>query len=94
VRFDLVSNTETTASLAGVLAGFAANGQPLDGIGRELGALDAMTVGAINAEARSGLFDWSRLLIVIVGDKAAVLPQLKKAGFPDPVLADTEGRLQ
>jgi zinc protease len=94
VRFSLVSSTETTASLAEVLAEFAANGQPLDGMARELGALDAVTAEAINAEARSGLFDWSQLLIVIVGDKAAVLPQLKQAGFPDPVTADTEGRLQ
>lgn len=94
VRFSLVSSTETTTSLAEVLAEFAVNGQPLDSIGREFLALDAVTAEALNAEARSGLFDWSTLLIVIVGDKAAVLPQLKGAGFPDPLIADAEGRLQ
>jgi hypothetical protein len=33
-------------------------------------------------------------LIVLVGDKAAILPQLEKAGFPKPVFADAEGNIQ
>ena len=47
-----------------------------------------------NAQARSGAYAWDGLLIVLVGDKAAILPQLEKAGFPKPVFADAEGNIQ
>ncbi len=45
-----------------------------------------------NQEARSGLYDWGGLLVVMVGDKEQVLPQLEKAGFARPRLVDVEGR--
>jgi hypothetical protein len=55
-------------------------------------ALDGLTLQEVNDLARSGLYDFGKLTVVMVGDKGAVLPQLKEAGFPEPVLVDAEGR--
>ncbi len=91
VRFDLVSSAATASSLSDTLGEIIASGRPLDSVGREIAALDRLDLSGVNATAASGLFDWSKLLVVLVGDKAAVLPQLKAAGFPEPALVNPEG---
>ncbi len=91
VRYDLVSSAGTTSSLEGTLGSILSNGQPVDWATREVKALDALSLDSANAEAKSGLFGWNKLLVVLVGDKKAVLPQLEKAGFPKPELVDPEG---
>ena len=75
------------------LAGFLSQGRPADSLTSDLKALDRVTAASANAEARAGAFAWKDLLIVLVGDKATVLPQLEKAGFPKPRFADVEGTL-
>lgn len=92
-RFDLVTRAESTGGLMFTLAGFLAQGRPADSLTSDLKALDKVTLASANTEARSGPFAWKDLLVVLVGDKATVLPQLEKAGFPKPRLADTEGTL-
>lgn len=93
-RTNLVDAAATTGALAGTFAGFVADGRPLDTLRREVDALRAVDLDRANREARSGLFDWNGLLIVLVGDAKQVLSQLEKAGFPKPALADEEGRLK
>jgi hypothetical protein len=63
----------------------------VDWVSQEVNALDDITLGPANAEAKSGLFDWNKLLVVLVGDRKVVLPQLEKEGFPAPTLVDAEG---
>jgi predicted Zn-dependent peptidase len=92
VRFEAENLAATTASLADALAGLAAAGQPLDLPARQLAVLPSLTLEQVNAEARSGLYDWGSLLVVVVGDRDAVLPQLAAAGFPRPEIVDPEGR--
>jgi predicted Zn-dependent peptidase len=86
VRYDLVGTAETTGSLAGSLTELAANGRPLDGIATALASLESVDLAAVNALARSGLYDWESLLVVLVGDAASVTSQLEAAGFPRPEL--------
>ncbi len=93
-RTNLVDAAATTGSLAGSFAGFVADGRPLDTLRREVDALKGVDLEKANREARSGLYDWNGLLVVLVGDAKQVLPQLEKAGFPKLVLADEEGRLK
>ena len=91
-RYDLVESVATTNSLAGMLARIVADGRPLDALARADAALAAAGVDEVNAEARSGILDWSRLVVTLVGDRAEIEKQLKAAGFPAPVLVDDEGR--
>jgi len=86
VRYDLVGTAETTGSLAGSLTELAANGRPLDAIATSLATLEHVDLAAVNALARSGLYDWESLLVVLVGDAASVTKQLEAAGFPPPEL--------
>jgi zinc protease len=91
-RFDLVGSTETVTGQAEVLADLLASGRPLDATGRDLAALDAVALEGALRQAHSGIFDWSSLLVVLVGDRDAILPQLAAAGFPAPRVLDSEGR--
>jgi predicted Zn-dependent peptidase len=92
VRYDLVRSAETTGRLAGTFAGLVSDGRPLDALRGEAAALDTLTLDDLNAAARSGLYAWDMLTIVIVGDAAAVVPQLVEAGFGAPQRMDEEGR--
>jgi len=92
-RFELVTRAESTSGLVQTFAGFLSQGRPAGSLAADLKALDGVTLEKANTQARSGLFRWADLLVVLVGDKKAVLPQLEKAGFPKPRLADEEGNL-
>ncbi len=91
VRYDLVSTAGTTSSLESTLGSILSNGQPVDWVSQEVEALGSLSLEPANAEAKSGLFDWNKLLVVLVGDRKVVLPQLEKEGFPAPTLVDAEG---
>ena len=92
VRFEAENLGATTASLADALAELADAGQPLDLPSRQLAVLPSLTLEKVNAEARSGLYDWGSLLVVVVGDRETVVGQLAAAGFPRPEIVDAEGR--
>ena len=92
VRYDLVRVAETTGRLAGTLTGLVSDDRPLDALARSAFELRTLALDDLNGLARSGLYDWSRLTIVIVGDAAAVIPQLDQAGLGTPLRLDAEGR--
>ncbi len=91
-RYDLVRAAETTGRLAGTLAGIVSDGRPRDALARLSKELDGLQLADLNELAQSGLYDWSRLAVVIVGDAALVEPQLREAGFPAPLRLDAEGQ--
>ncbi len=91
-KHDLVEAVATTSSTAEVIAGFVVQERPLDALAKQLAALDAATLAAVNADAKSGLYDWGALTVVLVGDAVQLVPQLEKAGFPAPERVDLEGR--
>ena len=91
VRFDLETAGDTTGAAADLVAGLLRNGRPVDAMRRDLADIPATDLAAVNALASSGLYKWSDLLIVLVGDQAQVLPQLAAAGFPAPRIVDAEG---
>jgi hypothetical protein len=63
-------------------------------VAREIVALEGLALADVNAAARSGLFDFSQMLVVLVGDRAKVAVQLEQAGFANVKLADVDGGLQ
>jgi predicted Zn-dependent peptidase len=90
-RSNLVETAGTTGALTTTFAGLLSDGRPLDAVGRDLEALGAVDLASANELARSGLYDRERFLVVLVGDAETVLPRLREAGYPEPVLLDAEG---
>jgi hypothetical protein len=92
IRFDLVDAVQTTAGLADILATAARDGRPADALRRDAAALSSVDAARAGAEARGGLFGFGGMVVVLVGDRKAIQPQLEKAGLPAPALLDVEGR--
>ncbi|MEW5764542.1 MAG: M16 family metallopeptidase [Acidobacteriota bacterium] len=92
LRFDLLAAAETAGGLAGALSDALSAGRPVNALPSANAALEALEPGAVNVAARLGLFDWNSLTVVLVGDRAAVLPQLREAGLPEPESWDPEGK--
>jgi zinc protease len=92
VRFDLENAGATTGAMAGLVAELVRTDRPMDALRQDLGVVPRIDLGGINNEAKSGLYNWDDLMIVLVGDKDTVLPQLEEAGFPAPQIVDQEGR--
>jgi predicted Zn-dependent peptidase len=90
LRRRLVESAETTSSAARTLAGLVADGRPLDAVTRDLAALDAVTLEMANRHATSELYAFENLVIALVGDADAILPQLADAGIPTPLRLDPE----
>jgi predicted Zn-dependent peptidase len=86
-----VGSFETTGALARSLAVLVRSGRPLDSIGKDLAALDAVDLAGANALARSGLFEWQDCLVVLVGDREEIQKQLAAAGFGGAVEVDPTG---
>jgi predicted Zn-dependent peptidase len=91
VRYDLVRSAESTGRLAGTLTGLVSDGRPLDSLGRLASALESIALDDLNGLARSGLYAWDTLTVVIVGDAAEVVPQLVESGFGEPTRYGPDG---
>ncbi len=83
-RQDVVDSAGTTGSLLALFSGLASDGRPMDDSATYLRSLATVDLDRANREARSGLYDWDKLLVILVGDREAVTSQLKEAGFPEP----------
>jgi len=83
---------DTNQAVVGAYAANWAVGRPLGAIAEEPGQLAAVTTATALKAARDHL-DPTQLIVVAVGDKAKVLPQLQAIGRKAE-LRDTEGRPQ
>ncbi len=92
VRFDLENAGATTGEMARLVSGFVQEGRPADALRLDLAAVPGIDLDGLNALARSGLFSWDDLLVVLVGDRETVVPQLQEAGFPAPAIVDENGK--
>jgi len=95
-RASLLGRTaEALSTASGTTATFAEIGLyelPIDEPARFIQAIAA--TGATELRELAGRYlDPDRLGIVIVGDRAAIEPELRALGLPAPVLRDPEGRL-
>jgi zinc protease len=78
---------ETASQVAGAGTSLALHGLPLDEMSRFVERVEAVDVDAVSRAARSHLHP-DRLLAVVVGSEADVLPSLQKLGFGQAVFAD------
>jgi zinc protease len=90
-RHDLVERIQTTAGLADLLAVMVREGRPAGALRADAEALAKVDAARATADAKAGPYRFDGLLVVLVGDKAKVLPQLANAGVPAPELYDAEG---
>ena len=65
----------------------------MNSLAADIDAVGGMTTEQVTALAKSGIYKWDDLLIVLVGDREKIVPQLKEAGFPEPTLIDAAGQL-
>ena len=84
---------ETTDGIAGILAGNALAGVPLDELGRYAGAVQAVDPAAVR-KAADALVDPAAASIVVVGDAKTFLPGLRKAYPQVEVIPATELKLE
>ncbi|MGC4000152.1 MAG: pitrilysin family protein [Anaeromyxobacter sp.] len=94
VRHDLVEAAGTSHALAAFMAGAVREGRPAGALAADAAALARVDAAAAVAEARSGPYGFGGLTVVLVGDRARVLPQLQQAGLPAPVEAGVDGALK
>ncbi len=92
---DIVKNSAVQAfsGLSGILAtasSYVELGAPFEMLGEDLAAQSALDASALNTAARTALA-LDRGVLVLVGDKAAILPQLKDLPLPAPIEVDTWG---
>jgi len=91
LRYSFVQSGETTSGLASTLAGLVQNGRPTSDLRESLAALAEVDRDAANRISSSDTFNFEDLTIVLVGDKQAILTQLREGGFPTPVEVDADG---
>jgi zinc protease len=92
---DIVKNgaVQGFSGLSGILAtatNYAELGAPFETLGEDLVAQSSLDAAALNAAAKTAIA-LDRGVLVLVGDKAAILPQLKGLPLPAPVEVDTWG---
>jgi predicted Zn-dependent peptidase len=78
------------SGIVGSAANFVELGVPFETLGEDLAAMEKTNAAALNAQAKTAL-PLDRSVLVLVGDKATILPQLKEAGIPVPVEVDAWG---
>jgi len=91
-RSGVAEALSTAASIADAMARAVVGGRPASFLTDEVAALDAADAAAAQAAATGGAYRFGALTLVLVGDRAKVLPQLEQAGLPAPEAVDVEGR--
>ncbi len=94
LRANLVEDSETNASRLRSLTSLVRNGRAIDETRADLAALGQLDLTATNAQATSGTYAWDDLLVVLVGDRTAIVPQLEAAGLGTPVELDPSGAVR
>ncbi len=91
-RSGVAESLATARSLAQQMTAAVVAGRPATFLSDEVRSLDAASDAQADAAARAGTFGFDALTLVLVGDRAKVLPQLAEAGLPAPDPVDAEGR--
>ena len=91
-RSGVAESLATAATLASVMSAAVVAGRPASFLADDVAALDAADAAGAQAAATGGAYRFDALTLVLVGDRAKVLPQLEAAGLPVPDPVDAEGR--
>ena len=78
------------SGIVGSATNYVEIGVPFETLGEDLAAMGKTNAAALNAQAKTAIAR-DKAVLVLVGDKATILPQLKEAGLPAPVEVDSWG---
>ncbi len=90
VRNDSVGAFSGLSGIVGTATAYVELGAPFATLGEDLSAMQSTTAAAVNAQAKTAV-PLDRAVLVLVGDRATILPQLKEAGLPAPTEVDGWG---
>ncbi len=90
VKNDAVGAFSGLSGIVGTATGYLEVDAPFETLGEDLGAMEKTPAAALNARAKTAIA-LDRAVLVLVGDKATILPELKEAGLPAPVEVDSWG---
>ncbi|MEX2220051.1 MAG: pitrilysin family protein [Phycisphaerales bacterium] len=90
LRTDTIQSFEGLQGLLGAAQELVLNGLPITTIGEDMAKMERVEAPALNTLARSAIPLGSGVL-VLVGDRAAILAQIKDMGLPAPVEVDLRG---
>ena len=90
-KSELVQSFETQAGVLGTVAGLYINGKPLDAINGFARSLADYDLAKFNGIAREFPTP-DAATIVLVGDKGAILEQIRDLGLPEPEFRDADGK--
>jgi predicted Zn-dependent peptidase len=89
MRTGIVEEAATLSGLVGTAAELVLNGMPFTTTRDDLAALTAMTLAEVNTLARTAMpLDAS--VLVLVGDREAIVKQLQPLGLPAPIELDAQ----
>ncbi len=84
IRADRVGSLASIQGIVSTAIGLKNVGRPFTALTHDDKALGSITAAQLNAIAKSAV-PYKSGVLVLVGDKATILPQLKSLGLPDPV---------
>ena len=87
----IVQSFSTLRGFVGLGAELTVNGLPMESVAADLAAIAKVSAAELNALAKDAIA-LERGVLVLVGDRAAILPQLKDLGLPAPQFVDSEGK--
>ncbi|HWQ27611.1 MAG TPA: pitrilysin family protein, partial [Dehalococcoidia bacterium] len=90
IRTDVIQDFEQNAGLISAAARLLEARLPWDTVAGDLAALNALTPESLNARAKE-TFPIEQGVLVLVGDRDAILPQLKDLDLPAPVEYTIDG---
>ena len=91
-KSELVQSFETQAGVLATISALYLNHKPVDAINNFARQLQTMTLDDFNNFARE-FPTLDTATIVLVGDKAAILDQIKNLNLPEPTYRNAEGKL-
>ncbi|MCC6677387.1 MAG: insulinase family protein [Phycisphaerales bacterium] len=90
LRNSTVRGFQGLSGMLGAAAELVTSDLPFDTVSRDMEAMSKATASDLNTLARTAL-PIDRGVLVLVGDKAVILEQIKDLGLPQPVEYDAEG---
>ena len=89
MRTERVQSASTVAGLVGTAAAMYEDGRSYTDLGKDFTEISSLTPASLNAIVK-GALPLEDGVLILVGDKAAILEQLKGIGLPPPILVKAE----
>ncbi|GJQ30567.1 MAG: peptidase M16 [Phycisphaerae bacterium] len=90
IRTDLVQSFEGVAGIVGAASGLVEVGLPFASLAQDAAAMGTFDASRLNALAKDA-FPIEKGVLVLVGDRDIILPQLEGLGLPTPVEYTADG---